>query len=182
MIATVIKVFFPTGLAFIVGILFSPIWTHYLYKYKLWKKKSGKMLRNGDQAEIFNELHKDKDTGTPRMGGVVIIVSVIVVAVLIWILAHTIDGSFSKLDFISRDQTWIPLVTLLFGAIVGLIDDILEIQGTTNGGVGGLSLKTQKSKTHKTPILTAPLKIKAKLRWRIFFISREGSVVIKNSV
>jgi len=48
---------------------------------------------------------------------------------------------FSKLDFLSRDQTWIPLFILIFGALVGLIDDLLEIRGIGGNYAGGLSLK-----------------------------------------
>ncbi len=140
MIIDVVKVFLPSAMAFIVGVLCTPALTHYLYKYKLWKKKGGKVLRDGTEAEVFNSLHKEKETGTPRMGGIVIWASVIIVAVLMWILSHTIDGVFSKLDFISRDQTWIPLVTLILGAFVGLIDDFLEIKGAPGTGAGGLSL------------------------------------------
>src|SRR3989338_1193079 len=45
-------------------------------------------------------------------------------------------------DFLSRNQTWLPLATLIFGALVGLIDDYLEVKGDrVNGKSGGLSLK-----------------------------------------
>ncbi|MEI8124092.1 MAG: hypothetical protein WCG60_02910, partial [bacterium] len=50
-------------------------------------------------------------------------------------------GIFTKLDFLSRDQTWIPLCILIFGAIIGLVDDILEIRGQGGNYAGGLSLK-----------------------------------------
>lgn len=44
-------------------------------------------------------------------------------------------------DFLSRGQTWIPLSTLLIGAGVGLLDDILEITGAMSRKAGGLSLR-----------------------------------------
>lgn len=142
MIIDVVKIFLPSTLAFIVGIAFTPLWTHYLYKYKLWKKKAGKTALDGSSANVFNELHKDREVGTPRMGGVVIWVSAISVALGIWAIANILGTGFSKLDFISRDQTWIPLITLFIGACVGLIDDILEIQGSRKEiPTGGLSLK-----------------------------------------
>jgi phospho-N-acetylmuramoyl-pentapeptide-transferase len=75
------------------------------------------------------------------LGGVVIwvsvLVSTLVVAVLDYLTAWQI---FDKLDFLSRDQTWIPLSVLLLGALVGFIDDYLEIRGTSSYKVGGLSL------------------------------------------
>ncbi|MCR4310950.1 MAG: hypothetical protein NUV54_00020, partial [Candidatus Taylorbacteria bacterium] len=41
----------------------------------------------------------------------------------------------------SRGQTWLPLVALLVGAFVGLIDDYMEVRGIDGWGAGGLSLK-----------------------------------------
>lgn len=136
MIENLIKIFLPTTLAFIVGISITPLISFYLYKYKLWKKKPGKILSDGSTAEVFNSLHLQKETGTPRMGGTIIWISVCVVTIILWLLGTYVDGVFSKLDFVSRDQTWIPLLTLVFGAFIGLIDDILEVRGMG----GGLSL------------------------------------------
>ena len=137
MIIDVDKVLVPSALAFIIGIAITPAWTHFLYKYKLWKKKSGKTALDGTEATVFNHIHEKKEVGTPRMGGVIVWASVAIVVVLLWIAEHVLHfDSLSKLDFLSRNQTWIPLVTLLFGALVGLTDDILEIRGQ-----GGLSLK-----------------------------------------
>jgi phospho-N-acetylmuramoyl-pentapeptide-transferase len=61
---------------------------------------------------------------------------------LIWLLAKIFQGDvIHKLDFMSRDQTWLPLVALLVGAFVGLVDDFMEIKGIQGWGAGGLSLK-----------------------------------------
>lgn len=46
-----------------------------------------------------------------------------------------------KIDFLSRSQTWIPIAVLLIGALIGLIDDLLEIRGSKDHHAGGLSLK-----------------------------------------
>lgn len=140
MIIDVLKIFVPATLAFVVGILFTPLWTHYLYKYKMWKVKAGKTLRDGTQAVVFNELHKDKEVGTPRMGGVVALASVVIVVSALWVLSHLFSSAaIAKLEFLSRNQTWIPLLTLVIGAFIGMIDDVLEIRGTGNLA-GGLSL------------------------------------------
>lgn len=135
-----IKVFLPSTLAFIVGIILAPFLTHYLYKYKMWKKRGGKMTLDGKDAVVFNELHKQKEVSAPRMGGVIIWVSSFLVIVGIWFLSriYPID-LLKKLDFLSRSQTWIPLATLIFGGLFGLIDDYLEIKRSEKM-VGGLSL------------------------------------------
>ncbi len=138
MIIDVVKVFLPSVLSFIVGIAITPLWTYYLYKYKLWKKVGGKKALDGTTATVFNSLHTEKETGTPRMGGVIAWASVCIVVALLWTLPYIFKiDAFIKLDLVSRNQTWIPLVTLLFGGFVGLIDDLLEIKK----GAGGLSLK-----------------------------------------
>ena len=142
MIIDIVKVFVPSAIAFFIGIIITPLVTYYLYKYKVWKKTSGKIATDGRETPIFNKLHKNKEVGTPRMGGVIIWLSAFIAIIGIWLVAKIFPTDITvKLDFLSRDQTWIPLFTLMAGGFVGMIDDILEIKG--NGGyiAGGLSLK-----------------------------------------
>lgn len=142
MIANLIKVFFPAALSFIVGIGLTPIWTAFLYKNEMWKKKSGKKSLEGNDTPIFNELHKTKEVGTPRLGGVIMWASVSITIALLWIASHTLPFEvFQKLEFLSRKQTWIPFATLLLGAFVGFMDDIYEIKGNGSHKAGGLSLR-----------------------------------------
>lgn len=137
-----LSIFLPSVLSFIVGIGFTPFWTNYLYKNKMWKKKSGKLDLSGKDTPIFNELHKDKEVGTPRMGGVVIWFSVLSTAALLWVISKLVNINFGfDLDYVSRSQTWIPFATLILGSLVGLVDDYLEIIGSKDNLAGGLSLK-----------------------------------------
>ncbi|MDD4803933.1 MAG: hypothetical protein PHN69_02055 [Candidatus Pacebacteria bacterium] len=137
-----IKVILPAVVAFIVGMGFTPILTNYLYKNKMWKKKAKTVAIDGRGTPIFNSLHAEKEVGTPRMGGIVIWASVFITTIIFWVFGHLFSGGiFSKLDFLSRDQTWIPLFILIFGAMVGMVDDLLEIKGTGGNYAGGLSLK-----------------------------------------
>jgi phospho-N-acetylmuramoyl-pentapeptide-transferase len=138
----IIKVILPSVVAFITGMFFTPILTRFLYKHKMWKKKAKTVSIDGGGTPIFNSLHADREVSTPRMGGIVIWISIIITTLLFWFLGNLFSGSiFSKLDFLSRDQTWIPLSVLLLGALVGLIDDVLEIKGIGGNYAGGLSLK-----------------------------------------
>lgn len=142
MIIDVVKVSLPSVLAFIIGIGITPIITSQLYKYKMWKKKAGKVDLSGQEASVFNELHKDREVSTPRMGGLVIWLSAASTIGLIWLLSKIFANDLLlKLDFLSRNQTWIPLAALLIGGIIGLIDDYLEVRGSKNGRYGGLSLR-----------------------------------------
>ena len=136
-----IKVILPSIVAFVVGMAFTPILTAFLYKHKMWKKKVKTVSLGGGGTPIFNSLHAEKEVSTPRMGGIVIWVSTLITIILFWALGHILGGDFSKLDFLSRDQTWIPLFIFIFGALVGLVDDILEIKGRGGNYAGGLSLR-----------------------------------------
>ena len=129
MIINLFKVFAPLAISFFIGIAITPLLTNFLYKHKCWKKRAGKMDLDGQTTPIFNELHKDKEVGTPRLGGIIIWASVLITVFLFWLASLKVDGVFTKLNFLSRNQTWLPLFTLLVGSLVGLIDDWLEISG-----------------------------------------------------
>jgi len=143
--SNIIKVFIPATASFAIGILFAPLLTHYLYKHKVWKKSIGKTALDGTPAVEFEKLrtttHAGTETSTPRMGGILIWVTATFVTVGIWILARLAPGPFfEKLDFLSRSQTWIPLFALLAGALVGFINDLLDILPS---GERGLRLRTR---------------------------------------
>jgi len=145
MIIDVVKVFVPAATAFFIGIAITPFISHYLYKFKAWKKTPGNSVGlGGGGTPIFNELHKERDTGTPRMGGIIIWASVLVTIFFFWLLAQTSGSELAqKLDFLSRNQTWLPLFTLIAASLVGLADDILQIKGNGGYAAGGLSLKAR---------------------------------------
>ncbi|MEK7613894.1 MAG: hypothetical protein AAB439_03430 [Patescibacteria group bacterium] len=139
----VIKVFVPAVFAFTTGIVVTPFLTHFLYKHRAWKKSAGKVDLEGKEALVFNELHKNKETNTPRMGGIIIWASVFIAIFVLWILGMLYEGSiFEKLNFLSRNQTWVPLILLGAGSLIGLADDFLEIQ-TQAGFSKGLSLRVR---------------------------------------
>lgn len=144
MIIDIVKVFLPAVGTFTLGVLLTPFLTDYLYSHEMWKKKSGKTALDGSEAIVFNELHKEKEVNTPRMGGIIIWASSALVIIGIWLLSKFFPGEITtKLDFLSRNQTWVPLATLLLGALVGLVDDYLEVKVSKEDapGKGGLSLK-----------------------------------------
>jgi len=131
---SIIKILIPAALAFIIGILITPILTHYLYKHKAWKKEGGKKALYGTEAVEFNRLKAEGETKTPRMGGIMIWGSVLLTAILLFALERLFPHIlFAKLDFFSREQTWIPLCTLLIGAAIGFLNDFYDI---THGGKG----------------------------------------------
>lgn len=130
----IFSILIPATLAFIFGIILTPLLTHYLYKYKVWKKTGGKMALNGTVATEFNRLKGEGELKTPRMGGIVIWGSVLVTIGFIYILKLLFPTSiFDELFFISRSETWIPFTTLVIGAAVGLLNDYYDV---VHGGKG----------------------------------------------
>lgn len=132
------RIFIPATLAFLIGIGITPFFTHFLYKYKMWKPKGGKVALDGKEAAEFNRLHQEKEVGTPRFGGVIVWASVLLTADLLSLLARIYPTAFGDLAFISRNQTWVPLAALAVGALVGFIDDLFEIAGRS-----GIRLRTR---------------------------------------
>lgn len=139
-ILNLIKVFAPAASSFALGILMTPILTHYLYKHKVWRKEGVKLASDGAPAPISNAIYADDKRNVPRMGGIVVWGSVLITTVLFWIFAQ-IDGDLmNKLNFLSRGQTWLPLFTMIIGGAVGLIDDFYVTRGKGSYVGGGLSL------------------------------------------
>ncbi len=154
---TIIKVLIPTAIAFTIGIFITPLISHYLYHYKMWKKKAGKGAGyGGGETPIFDALHKERDTNTPRMGGVVIWLSVLLTIALLWAFQFILPNmTIGTLDYLSRSQTWLPLFALLVGALVGFLDDLLVIRGTGKHFAGGLPLSQRLLVVGMTALVSA---------------------------
>jgi phospho-N-acetylmuramoyl-pentapeptide-transferase len=130
MIPTEIKVFLPAVLSFVLGILLTPFATRLMYKYRMWKRVSRK--ENPDpMSPVFEKLHnEDAEIRTPRVGGILIWGSVLLTTFIFWLISKILPIHDAELDFVSRSQTWIPLVLLAVGGLIGLFEDSLEIFGT----------------------------------------------------
>lgn len=129
MLINLVKIFAPTALAFFLGLFITPIATHFFFKYKMWKKYS----RNGEvSAPDFSKIHNEEnELNTPRVGGIIIWASVLLTTFLFYLISIFFSSDTSlKMNFLSRNQTLIPFFTLLFGAIIGLWDDLIQIYGS----------------------------------------------------
>jgi len=128
----IIKIFLLTTFAFIVTIVWTPALTHFLFKFKL-----GKKIRPQEEAPIYSSFHQVK-SGTPTMGGVLIWMTTLFIAVLFFILAKITDIEFIKnLNFLTRRETLLPLGALVASAVIGLIDDFFNVKsiGSPSGGI-----------------------------------------------
>ncbi len=140
MVLDLLKVFIPAFIAFIAGIGLTPLLSHYLYQYKVWKKAPGKTAMDGAVAVEFGKLRGEAETRTPRMGGILIWGAVALTTFFLWAIDYFFPtSSAAKFDFFSRGQTWIPLTTLILGALVGFANDFLDV--TNAEGEKGISLR-----------------------------------------
>lgn len=131
---TIIKIFLPALLAFAIGLAMTPVLTHFLYKHRIWKSHGGKTALNGETADEFNRLKGEGETKTPRMGGIIIWGAVVCTAAIVFVTDLLVTNTLaSELSFISRAQTWIPLATLMIGALIGLLNDWYDV---SHAGVG----------------------------------------------
>ncbi|MFZ2072631.1 MAG: hypothetical protein WAV10_03055, partial [Minisyncoccia bacterium] len=128
MLLNLLKIFIPTAFAFFLGLAITPIATHFFYKYKMWKKYSrNENAVNSDFQKIHNE---NEELKTPRVGGIIIWVSVSLVTIIFYLISVLFPSIITeKINFLSRNQTLIPFFTLLFGSLLGLWDDLIQIYG-----------------------------------------------------
>ena len=129
------------ALSFVLAFWLTPLLTHFLYKYKLWRKEIRTKSIDNKELVYFKQFHSEKETHVPRFGGLLIWISVSVLAIIFFLLSKTNIGWFQKLNFLSRSQTWLPFFALIAASLVGLLDDILQVIGKGKYIAGGLRLK-----------------------------------------
>lgn len=111
-----------SGAAFFISMLLTPFYTFFAYRYRFWKQQRD-IATTGEKLAIFTKLHAHKfRRNIPTMAGIIFVVSI-----------TAITAIFNY----DRQQTLLPLLALIGGAGVGLIDDIINLKGF-GGGVKGL--------------------------------------------
>lgn len=130
----VVKIFTALTVAFFATLIITPLWSRIIFKYKL-----SKHMRSAEAAPVFHELHKAKE-GTPTTGGVIIWGTVTALTIVFWALSNWIDGFWSRVNFLSRGQTWLPLAALVAAGVLGFIDDTFGVLHIGPRG-GGLTMK-----------------------------------------
>jgi len=119
-----IRVFGYGAFGLITAMVLTPIYTHFAYKYKWWKKPRDSAT-TGEKASIFSKLHAFKHKrNIPTMAGLIAITATAAVTITIGNL--------------SREQTYLPLAAMFGAGLVGLLDDVINLKGLGKG-VAGLS-------------------------------------------
>lgn len=139
---SVAKIFILAFLAFAGAFVWAPSLVRLLNKWKLWKKKARERTPDGHEIKVLKEIvGKDNIVKTPRGGGLIIWVTILALALAIYLLNILFNGFFTSLNFLSRAETWLPLFTLVVAGIIGFADDIFTTKGTGKYLGGGISLK-----------------------------------------
>jgi len=116
-----LRTFLLSVAAFAIAMFLTPLYTFVAYRYKFWKRQRTEST-TGEALKVFTKLHANKfKRNIPTMAGVVFVLAIVIVTF------------FFNLD---RRETWLPLAALAGGAIVGLIDDIINIRGGGKGVAG----------------------------------------------
>ncbi|MBI4714256.1 phospho-N-acetylmuramoyl-pentapeptide-transferase [Candidatus Uhrbacteria bacterium] len=160
----IVRVLLLSAIAFVVAFAWAPAFTKVLNKWNV-----AKAIRPVADAPVFAKLHAKKQ-GTPTMGGILIWVTVLFLAVFFSALAPylPVNSLLARFNFLSRSQTLLPLGALVASAIVGFVDDYFNARGIGPKG-GGLRMR------HRLLIYTAIAVIGAwwfrvKLDWDLLHV------------
>ena len=116
-----IKLFALAVGGFLLAMLLTPIYTYAAYRYRFWKRQRTTST-TGEMLEVFTKLHATKfRRNIPTMAGIIALISVTIIT-----LAVNLD----------REQTWLPIAAFVGGGLIGLIDDIINLRGTSLGVAG----------------------------------------------
>ncbi len=119
-------------LGFLVSMLLTPLYTNIAYKREWWKKPRA-TATTGEKATVFNQLHGAKlKRHFPTMAGLIFVPAVVIVTLPL---------------NLSREETWLPVAAFVGAALVGLIDDIINLKGTAAKRSGGLSARLKMALT-----------------------------------
>lgn len=124
-----IRVLLMATLSFIVAMALTPGWAAVLYRLGL-----GKRIRTSSQTPIFSKLHQHK-AGTPTMGGVLIWGVTALLVVVFGVMDAALPNLFGRFTFLNRAETLLPLGALLATAMVGLVDDLVDLYSPNGGGL-----------------------------------------------
>ncbi|MDQ3093817.1 MAG: phospho-N-acetylmuramoyl-pentapeptide-transferase [bacterium] len=112
---------------FVLSMVLTPLYTTLAYRYEWWKKPRSNAV-TGEKATMYKKLHAAKHLrNIPTMAGVIFVVSAALV---------TLSANFS------REETLLPLVAMLGAALIGLLDDILNIK-SFGIGIAGMRAKVK---------------------------------------
>ncbi|MEK7114519.1 MAG: phospho-N-acetylmuramoyl-pentapeptide-transferase, partial [Patescibacteria group bacterium] len=140
----IVKILSYFILSFAVALALAPVLIRFLYKYKAWKKKPREQTFGGEKTPIFTKFHGKKEISIPRMGGILIWATVLIISVGVFIASRILpEDLIFKINFLSRSQTWLPLFVLISASLLGLVDDIMVVLNKGKYIGGGIQFKVR---------------------------------------
>jgi len=113
-------------LGFAISMFLTPVYTTLAYRNKWWKRQRTDAW-SGGAATVYQKLHAEKHKrNIPTMAGIIFVVAILIV---------TLAGN------LSRGETWLPLAGMLGAALIGLIDDAMNVR--SKGGVAGMNSRVK---------------------------------------
>lgn len=116
-------------MSFFIALWWGPFLIEFLNRIKFWKKKMRNVASTGEDLLITKKFYEENEAHrlVPRGGGILIWVTTLAFATVFWIFLKIQPNNLLAqfLNFVSRSETFIPLGTLFFGSLLGLIDDAL---------------------------------------------------------
>ena len=127
-ISNTVKIFSLGMFSFLLAFFLTPALTNFLYKNKFWRKETRTKAIDGGEVTFFQKFHSENEVKVPRMGGLLIWITTLFLSFFFLIISFILDNpTLNKLNFLSREQTWLPLFTLVSASLVGLTDDLLQV-------------------------------------------------------
>ncbi len=171
MIFEAVRVLIMFALSFAVALFVTPFFLRFSERFDFRKKN----IRDEKSAPVFYSFHKNKSE-TPTMGGMIIWVTVLGLALTFFVLRYFLDGFADYFDFVNRAETYLPLAALFLTALVGLADDLFGILGK-GPHKGGLTM-SQKLLLYTAVAIVGAWWFYFKLGWDVLYIPFVGSVYI----
>lgn len=165
-----IRVLGLSMLAFVIAMSITPLVLRFIDRFNVKKQ-----LKPAENAPIFAKLHAAK-AGTPNMGGMIVWLTVISLALILFLLAQAFNGFWSYLSFVDRAQTYLPLFAMFLAALIGLADDILNARRVGPSG-GGLSIRVRLGMYFLFALLGA-LWFYFKLDWDVLAVPFVGDITV----
>lgn len=114
--STLIHVLLYGFFAFVLSMAITPLYTTLAYRGQWWKRPRSQAW-SGGQAAVYQKLHAAKHLRhIPTMAGLIFVFSIAFV---------TLTGN------LNRGQTWLPLAGMVGAGVIGLVDDVMNIRGTS---------------------------------------------------
>jgi phospho-N-acetylmuramoyl-pentapeptide-transferase len=125
--ADLIRVLALGFFGFVLSMIITPMYTTLAYKKEWWKRQRTEAW-SGGTATVYQKLHAEKHKrNIPTMAGMIFVAAISLV---------TLTGN------LNRGQTWLPLAGLVAAALIGLVDDAMNI-GSVGKGVAGMRARTK---------------------------------------